>query len=71
MTQLCEKYFTLSPLLALAAKDDTIVPPSHAERLVEQWGGQKTLEVLDGVDHNTIDANPLYWKRIKDYLSGM
>lgn len=60
-----------APLLALVAKEDTIVPPSHAKRLVDKWGGQRTLEVLEGVDHNTVDLNPLYWKIIKDYLSRM
>ena len=59
------------PLLALVAKEDTIVPPSHAKRLVGKWGGQRTMEVLEGADHNTIDLNPLYWKMIRGYLSRM
>ncbi len=60
-----------APLLALAAKEDMIVPPSHAKRLVDKWGGQSKLVVLEGVDHNTVDSNPQYWKMIKDYLSRM
>ena len=60
-----------APLLALVAREDRIVPLSHAKRLVDKWRGQRKLEVLEGVDHNTVDLNPLYWKMIKDYLSRM
>ena len=60
-----------APLLALAAKDDTIIPPLHAKRLVEKWGGPRTLEVLEGVDHNSVDSNPVYWETIRTFLSRM
>jgi len=60
-----------APLLALAAKDDTIVPPEHAKRLVDKWAGPRTLEVLEGVDHNSVDSNPLYWETIRTFLSRM
>ncbi|MFI5294625.1 MAG: alpha/beta hydrolase [Thermodesulfovibrionales bacterium] len=60
-----------APLLALAAKDDTIIPPEHAKRLVEKWTGPRTLEVLEGVDHNSVDSNPLYWETIRTFLSRM
>ena len=60
-----------APLLALAAKDDTIVSPEHAKRLVDKWAGPRTLEVLEGVDHNSVDSNPLYWETIRTFLSRM
>jgi fermentation-respiration switch protein FrsA (DUF1100 family) len=60
-----------APLLALAAKDDTIIPPGHAKRLVDKWAGPRTLEVLEGVGHNSVDSNPLYWETIRTFLSRM
>jgi uncharacterized protein len=58
-----------APLLALAAKDDTIFPLHHVQRLVDSWGGPYTLKILEGVDHNTIDLNPQYWPSVEDFLS--
>lgn len=57
------------PMLALSAGDDTIIPPRHAKRLVDAWGGPATFVVIEGADHNTIDTHDRYWQCIKDFLS--
>lgn len=57
------------PMLALAAGRDTIIPPPHAKRLVDHWGGQATFVVLEGADHNSIDAGEVFWQHIRDFLS--
>lgn len=59
------------PMLALAAGEDTIIPPHHARRLADSWGGQATFVVLEGADHNTIDAHNRYWQTIIDFLSAL
>ena len=53
-----------APLLALVAKDDTLIPPEHARRLVANWGGTSRLVLLDGVDHDTISFHERYWPAI-------
>ena len=59
------------PLLALVAGEDEIIPPHHAKRLVDKWGGPHTLKILAGAGHNTIDSNPDYWPSIGNYLSNL
>jgi pimeloyl-ACP methyl ester carboxylesterase len=50
-----------APTLLLAAADDTIIPPEHAAALLRAFPpGLATLEVLEGVDHNTIHLSPAY-----------
>lgn len=57
------------PMLALAASDDDIIPPGHAERLVGKWGGKCTFIIIEGEDHNSISENKEYWKKIDEFLS--
>jgi pimeloyl-ACP methyl ester carboxylesterase len=57
-----------TPALMLAAKLDRIVPPSHAQRLFDVWGGEKQIRVLDGVGHNDIQMNPAYYDAINEFL---
>ena len=50
-----------APTLLLAAADDDIIPPAHAEALLRAFRpGIATLHVLKGVGHNTIDLSPQY-----------
>ncbi len=58
-----------APLLALVAARDDIVRPERSRQLVQAWGGPARLEVLDGVDHNTIHSHPGYWRLIGAYLA--
>ena len=57
-----------APLLALVAAQDTLIRPERSRRLVQAWGGPARLEVLDGVDHNTIHTHPQYWPLIDGFL---
>lgn len=57
------------PMLALAAERDTIIPPHHAKRLVDHWGGPATFVVVEAADHNSVDAGEGFWQSIRDFLS--
>ncbi len=52
-----------------SATQDTLVRPERSRRLVEAWGGAARLELLDGVDHNTIHTHPQYWPLIDEFLA--
>jgi pimeloyl-ACP methyl ester carboxylesterase len=43
-----------APLLAIAAANDTIIPPEHSRRLYEAWGGPKRWVEIARADHNDI-----------------
>ena len=50
-----------APTFLLAAADDDIIPPAHAEALLRAFRpGIATLQVLNGVGHNTIQLSPAY-----------
>jgi hypothetical protein len=58
-----------APLLALVAARDNVIPPERSQNLVQAWGGPARLELLDGVDHNTIHLHPRYWALITAFLA--
>jgi hypothetical protein len=57
------------PLLCLLAERDEVIPPVHGERLFDAWGGDKRMSVLREAGHNTIDAHPLFWPAIREFLA--
>lgn len=57
------------PMLALVAAEDTVIPPHHAKRLADNWGGLVTYVLIKGADHNSLDAHDQYWQSIQDFLS--
>jgi len=57
-----------TPLLALVAKDDEIVPRESSLRLIEGWGGPHTTALIDG-GHNTLQEYPGYWESIRQFLA--
>ena len=57
------------PLLCLIAGRDEVIPPAHGERLFDAWGGPKRKVVLQGAGHNTIDAHPLFWPLVREFLA--
>ena len=57
------------PALILIGRQDTIIPPQHAIRLSEIWGGPVESIIIDGVGHNDIQMAPRYWKAINAFLS--
>ncbi len=58
-----------APALVIAAAADTIVPPRHAKRLFEAWGGPRQWVALPGADHNDVDAHEAYWTSIAGFLA--
>jgi pimeloyl-ACP methyl ester carboxylesterase len=59
-----------APLLCLIAGRDEVIPPVHAERLYQAWGGPKRKLVLAGAQHNGTDAAPEFWPAIRRFVSG-
>lgn len=59
-----------SPLLALIAKNDRVIPKAHAYRLLEHWKGpHSALEVE--ADHNSIMSEEQIWKGIEDFIGSL
>jgi hypothetical protein len=59
-----------SPVLILAADDDSIVPKSHSHSLAGYWGGKVDFYEIGKADHNTLDFSPEYWIAIQNFLKG-
>jgi hypothetical protein len=57
------------PLLCIVAMQDTIIPPAHAKRLYEAWGGPRRWVALEGAGHNSTDGMPDYWASIRKFLT--
>ncbi|HEY5896715.1 MAG TPA: alpha/beta fold hydrolase [Burkholderiales bacterium] len=58
-----------TPMLALIAAEDSVIPPRHAEALVKAWRGPVTSKLIPGADHNDIHAHPDYWPSIRRFLN--
>ena len=58
-----------TPLLCLIAERDEVIPAAHGERLCEAWGGPKKKIVLAAAGHNTTDAQPMFWRSIREFLA--
>lgn len=56
------------PALFVAADQDAVIPPAHAQRLAEVWGGAKTVEVLAGAGHNGVAEHPDYYRVINEFM---
>lgn len=59
-----------APTLLLAAARDGIVPPRHAQALLEAFApGRARLQTLPGVGHNDIERNPSYWPALQAHFA--
>jgi pimeloyl-ACP methyl ester carboxylesterase len=56
------------PLLAIAAAQDSLIPPERSRRLAQAWGGPARFELLEARDHNNVHGHPLYWSMIEEFL---
>jgi pimeloyl-ACP methyl ester carboxylesterase len=56
------------PALIVAAQNDRVIPPAHAERLANAWSGERQLRVLQGVGHNDVEQHPEYFALINQFL---
>jgi uncharacterized protein len=52
----------------IAAKQDKTIPPEHARRLYEAWGGDKRWQLVDA-DHNGIFEHAQTWRSIKEFVA--
>lgn len=59
-----------SPVLALIAKNDRVIPKAHAYKLLEHWKGTHTAFELDA-DHNSIMSEEQLWKGIEDFIRSL
>lgn len=57
-----------TPLLAVVAANDTVIPPAHARRLFDAWRGPKEWALIPRTDHNSIDGAAAYWNTIAAFL---
>jgi uncharacterized protein len=57
-----------TPLLALLAASDEIVPQESSMRLIEQWGGPHSVKIIEG-SHNTLQDYSGYWESIGEFLA--
>ena len=56
------------PMLVLIGDADTLIPPSHSERLASLWGGPVERLVLHGYGHNDLSIDPRYDAAIHAFL---
>lgn len=55
-----------TPVLALIAKNDVVIPPPHAYALLKHWKGESSfLEV--NADHISILGDEAVWKKIEEF----
>jgi hypothetical protein len=58
-----------TPMLALVAQQDILIPPEHAYHLVEAWQGIYEFKLIEQVDHITISDIEIYWETIRHFLA--
>jgi pimeloyl-ACP methyl ester carboxylesterase len=56
------------PAMILAGDQDQVVPAAHARRLFDALAGQKSIHVLEGAGHNSIQEHPDYYHLINEFL---
>lgn len=57
-----------TPLLALVAEDDEVIPPKHSQTLYEEWAGEKELKLIEDKGHNDIQDGNNFWEQISTFL---
>src|SRR5256885_6879415 len=60
-----------APLLCLVATEDRVIPPAQSRVLFQAWRGTKTWREVPRSDHDSISAEPGYWRSISDFLKGL
>lgn len=57
------------PITLIHESDDTLIPPRHSRELYALLPQrEKTLTVIDGAEHNTLIAFPLFWETLDQAL---
>ncbi|MDM8557276.1 alpha/beta fold hydrolase [Candidatus Parabeggiatoa sp. HSG14] len=57
-----------TPMLALVAQQDTLIPAIHSHRLANKWGGATKIKQIENANHDNIPDNEIYWNAIRDFL---
>jgi pimeloyl-ACP methyl ester carboxylesterase len=57
-----------TPVLALIAKHDVVIPPPHAHALLKHWKGESSFLEVDA-DHVSILDNDEAWQKIEAFLA--
>ncbi|SER95846.1 alpha/beta hydrolase [Salipaludibacillus aurantiacus] len=57
-----------SPLLALLASEDEIIPTEHSAATLAAWKGESQKVWLEGYNHNNLQSSPDFWKSIQTFL---
>jgi uncharacterized protein len=60
-----------APLLCLVAPDDRIIPTPHSRALFAAWRGEKTWREVPKADHDSIGAEPEFWRSIAIFLRSL
>ena len=60
-----------APLLAIIGREDRVIRPERSFRLVSAWKGPKSVQILEGEGHNTLQENPLFWESILSFLQDL
>jgi pimeloyl-ACP methyl ester carboxylesterase len=58
-----------TPALILAAQDDDVIPPAHAQKLFAAWAGPKSIHILENVGHNDIEKNEQYYRLLNQFIT--
>ena len=60
-----------SPMIAIIAEQDRIIPNEQSVNLVEHWGMKSHYVIIKDANHNSISNYPEYWNTVRLFLSKM
>jgi uncharacterized protein len=60
-----------TPMLALIAEPDKIIPPKHSFALIDAWGGVTQQKIIPNIHHNDIQLGDGYWESIAAFLNSI
>jgi len=58
-----------TPMLALVAQQDALIPPSHSYHLASKWAGTHDIQLIEPADHDNMSDNEIYWNAIRQFLA--
>lgn len=58
-----------SPLLAIVADRDSIIPRERSQALYDSWAGPKSWLVIPASDHNSLSIPDVFWQGIAGFLA--
>lgn len=59
-----------TPVLALLATHDRVIPPAHGRALMQDWKGRSQLIEIDA-NHNSIMQSEESWQAIRDFIKAI